>query len=92
MLDADRVSPLEGALEGLTNILAVGDNMDAHLETLNCFEEGCDLAALGSLGWAHDCSMIRDPLVGTETPTRSRTCCGSSTSTVRGDNGHIFIE
>ena len=57
MLEADRVSPLEGALEGLTNIFAVGDNMDAHLETLNSFEEGGDLASLGRLGWAHDRSM-----------------------------------
>ena len=57
MLEADRFSPLEGSLEGLTNIFAVGDNMDAHLEALDSFEEGCDLAALGSLGWAHDRSM-----------------------------------
>ena len=48
---------MEGALEGLTNILAVGDNMNSHLESLDSFEEGCDLAALGGLGWAHDRAM-----------------------------------
>ena len=48
---------MEGSLKGLTDILAVSDNMHAHLETLNSFEKGGDLAALGSLGWAHDCPV-----------------------------------
>ena len=83
---------MEGALEGLTNILAVSDNMNSCLEALDCFEEGCDLAALGGLGWAHDRAMTSDASVGTETPTRSGACCCGSTPPVCGDNSHLLIE
>ena len=92
MLQTDWLSPLEGALEGLTNILAVSDNMNSCLKSLDSFEEGCDLSALGGLGWAHDRAMGSDASVGTETPTRSRACGCGATSTISGDNCHLVIK
>ena len=74
VVETDRGSPLEGALNGMTNILAVGDNMHTCLQALDRLKQGSDLASLSSLGRARHRPMGSDSMICGDSPT----CTGSA--------------
>ena len=86
MLEASRGSPLEGALEGITNILAVGDHMQAGLQALDSLEQGGDLSSLSRLCRSRHRPMGRYSIICGYAPTCTGSAlCGAASSVCRDD-------
>ena len=78
---------MEGALQCVTHILAVRDNMKTGLGSLNGLENCSDLASLSRLGRPHDRAVSRFADVCGNAPTRARAALGGAATPISRDHG-----
>ena len=85
-LGTGRSSPLEGALKGKTNVLAVGDYMQKRLGALDSLEQSGNLAALSRLGRPHHRAVGRYSIVCGYAPARTWAARRGAAAPIRRDH------
>ena len=90
MLDAGYRSPLEGAVECVSDIPTVGKEMESALGALQSLKNCSDFPSLSRLVRAGDCTAIFVPIEKDETPSSARHSRGAATAPIsRYQGNHV---
>ena len=87
MLITSDHSPLESAVERVSDITTVGEEVEAAVCALEGLEDCCDLPSLGSLSWPRDGSIVSVPIEEHEAPSGAGTPWCSAASPIGRDQG-----